>query len=60
MNALQEEDRVHHIGVSNFSVQQTAEAIEYSETPMVTNQVKYHPYKSQADSWRSVSTRALR
>lgn len=49
MNDLQEEDSVRHIGVSNFSVQQTAEAMEYSETPIVTNQVKYHPYESQAD-----------
>lgn len=49
MNDLQEESSVRHIGVSNFSVQQTAEAIDYSETPIVTNQVKYHPYKSQAD-----------
>ncbi|ADJ16599.1 aldo/keto reductase [Halalkalicoccus jeotgali] len=49
MNDLQEEGSVRHIGVSNFSVQQTAEAMKYSETPIVTNQVKYHPYKSQAD-----------
>lgn len=49
MSDLQEEGSVRHIGVSNFSVQQTAEAIEYSEAPILTNQVKYHPYKSQAD-----------
>lgn len=49
MNELQEEGSVRHIGVSNFSVQQTAAAIERSETPIVTNQVEYHPYESQAD-----------
>lgn len=49
MNDLQKEGSVRHIGVSNFSVQQTAKAMEYSGTPIVTNQVKYHPYESQAD-----------
>ena len=49
MNQLQEEGRVRHIGVSNFSVQQTEEAVGASETPIVTNQVKYHPFHSQND-----------
>ena len=49
MNQLQEQDRVRHIGVSNFSVQQTEEAVTASETPIVTNQVKYHPFQSQND-----------
>ncbi len=49
MNELQAEGRVEHVGVSNFSVRQTAEAIELSETPILTNQVKYNPYESQAD-----------
>ncbi|MDY6764331.1 MAG: aldo/keto reductase [Halobacteria archaeon] len=47
MNELQDEGKVDHIGVSNFSVKQTQEAIEASETPVVTNQVKYHPFYSQ-------------
>ena len=49
MNQLQERDRVRHIGVSNFSVQQTEEAVTVSGTPIVTNQVKYHPFHSQND-----------
>ena len=49
MNQLQERDRVRHIGVSNFSVQQTEEAVTASETPIITNQVKYHPFHSQND-----------
>ena len=49
MNELQEEGRVEHVGVSNFSVRQTAEAMELSETPILTNQVTYNPHVSQAD-----------
>ena len=47
MNALQDEGVVDHIGVSNFSVDQLERARESSETPIVTNQVKYHPYHGQ-------------
>lgn len=49
MNELQEQGAVRHVGVSNFSVEQTREAMEYSETPILTNQVEYHPYESQAE-----------
>jgi 2,5-diketo-D-gluconate reductase B len=49
MNQLQEEEMVRYIGVSNFSVQQIREAVEVSETPILTNQVKYHPFYSQND-----------
>lgn len=47
MNRLQQEGRVRHIGVSNFSVPQLREARTVSQTPIVTNQVKYHPYNRQ-------------
>ena len=49
MNQLQEMGDVRHIGVSNFSVTQLQEAIDASETPILTNQVEYHPFKSQED-----------
>jgi len=49
MNHLQEDGTVQHIGVSNFSVQQTKEAVNVSETPIITNQVKYHPLNAQND-----------
>ena len=49
MNELQAEGIVEHIGVSNFSVEQLEAARERSETPIVTNQVKYHPYCGQGD-----------
>ncbi|MFB6153260.1 MAG: aldo/keto reductase [Halodesulfurarchaeum sp.] len=43
MNELQRDDVVRHIGVSNFSAAQLREAVEVSATPIVTNQVRYHP-----------------
>ncbi|MFB6360146.1 MAG: aldo/keto reductase [Halobacteriales archaeon] len=49
MNELQRDGWVEHIGVSNFDVDQTARAIDLSETPILTNQVKYHPYHPQDD-----------
>jgi len=47
MNALQENGKVKHIGVSNFSVSQTREAQEASEAPLFTNQVEYHPMENR-------------
>jgi diketogulonate reductase-like aldo/keto reductase len=47
MNELQERGTVEHIGVSNFSVEQLREAMAASETPVVTNQVEYHPFEPQ-------------
>ncbi len=44
MNELQDDGLVSHIGVSNFSVTQLEEAIATSRTPIITNQVEYHPY----------------
>ncbi|MFC6717980.1 aldo/keto reductase [Natrialbaceae archaeon GCM10025810] len=44
MNELQRDGSVEHVGVSNFSVAQLEAAMEASETPIVTNQVKYHPF----------------
>ncbi len=49
MNELQDDGEVRHVGVSNFDVAETEAAIEASETPVVTNQVKYHPYYPQAE-----------
>lgn len=48
MNELQEAGSVRHIGVSNFSIRQLREADEASNTPIITNQVEYHPFKDQS------------
>jgi diketogulonate reductase-like aldo/keto reductase len=47
MNDLQMEGAVRHIGVSQFSVPRLQAAIDASSTPIVTNQVEYHPYYQQ-------------
>ncbi|WP_254530897.1 aldo/keto reductase [Natrinema gelatinilyticum] len=52
MNRLQHEGLVEHIGISNFGVDGLEEAMAHSETPIVTNQVKYHPYHQPRDLLR--------
>ena len=37
----------NHIGISNFTIAQTREAIAFSKTPLIVNQVEYHPYLNQ-------------
>lgn len=49
MNRLHDDGSVEHVGVSNFSIEQTEAAIEASETPILTNQVEYHPYHDQSE-----------
>ena len=49
MNDLQDRGTVKHIGVSNFSVGQLQDAISASDTPILTNQVEYHPFRNQTD-----------
>lgn len=50
LNQLQADGNVEHIGVSNFSVDQLREAMATSETPIITNQVKYHPFENQTET----------
>ena len=47
MADLREADRVRHVGVSNFTVDQMREAQDVSPAPIFCNQVEYHPYLSQ-------------
>lgn len=49
MNELQDKGSVREIGVSNFSVDQMETARGYSETPIVANQVQYHPLTEQRE-----------
>ena len=49
MNELVEKEAVRHIGVSNFSVEQTQNAIDHSTAPILTNQVKYNLQHHQDD-----------
>lgn len=47
LNAVKDAGKVRHIGVSNFNTALMAEAIELSRSPLVTNQIEYHPYLDQ-------------
>jgi diketogulonate reductase-like aldo/keto reductase len=49
MNELQADGVVDHIGVSNFSIKQMKDAMSASNTPILTNQVKYHPFHGQQE-----------
>jgi len=42
MNELRDDGVIRHLGVSNFSVEQTRSAIEASDAPVLANQVEYH------------------
>ncbi|UOY09495.1 aldo/keto reductase [Methanonatronarchaeum sp. AMET6-2] len=48
-NDLKDDGYVENIGVSNFDVDLLRQAIEYSDNPIITNQVEYNPYKNQND-----------
>lgn len=48
LNAVQQQGKVRHIGVSNFNTAMMAEAAALSAAPLVTNQVEYHPYLDQS------------
>ena len=46
MRDLQTQDKVRHIGVSNFTPALVEDALSYA--PLFANQVEYHPFLSQA------------
>ena len=48
MTELRGRGTVRHIGVSNFTAAQLQEAIRIADSPIVTNQVLYHPYADQS------------
>ena len=48
LNAVKEAGQTRHIGVSNFTTKMLDEAVRLSDAPLVTDQVEYHPFLSQA------------
>jgi diketogulonate reductase-like aldo/keto reductase len=44
LDELVADGKVRHIGVSNFSVELLERARDVAETPILTNQIEYHPY----------------
>jgi Aldo/keto reductases, related to diketogulonate reductase len=47
MNRLREEGKVRNIGVSNFSAEQLERAVEASDSPVLSNQVRYNVFYEQ-------------
>lgn len=52
MNELQVEGAVRHVGVSNFSIAELEAAMAASRTPVLTNQIEYHPRRDRRDHLR--------
>ncbi len=52
MNELQDEGLVRHVGVSNFSIGELEEAMAASRTPILTNQIEYHPHRDRREHLR--------
>lgn len=48
LNRVADAGRTRHVGVSNFTTDLLARARAISDAPLLTNQVEYHPYLSQA------------
>ncbi|WP_435143407.1 aldo/keto reductase [Halobaculum sp. P14] len=49
MQALREEGKIDHIGVSNFGVDRLRAARKYADAPILADQVQYHPYWDQSE-----------
>lgn len=49
MNRLQEEKKVRNIGVCNFTSERLERAVETSDSPIISNQVKYNVFYDQDD-----------
>lgn len=48
LNDVKARGLARHIGVSNFTIPLLEEAVAYSDEPVATNQVEYHPYLDQS------------
>ncbi|MDN3518090.1 aldo/keto reductase [Aquisalimonas lutea] len=59
LNDVRQRGMARHIGVSNFTVALTREAIAASDAPLVTNQVEYHPYLSQDPVRRELARQGM-
>lgn len=47
LNEVRKAGKARNIGISNFNVALTEEAVKLSDTPLATNQVEYHPWLDQ-------------
>ncbi|NTE85697.1 aldo/keto reductase [Agrobacterium rubi] len=47
LNEVHKAGKVRNIGISNFNVALTEEAVKLSDAPIANNQIEYHPYLDQ-------------
>jgi len=47
LNDLADDGAIGHVGVSNFGRRRLARARELSDRPVLTNQVQFHPFRTQ-------------
>ncbi len=47
LNEVHKAGKVRNIGISNFNVALTDEAVKLSDAPIANNQIEYHPYLDQ-------------
>jgi len=47
LSKLVDEGTIKHFGISNFTPQQTNDAVEVCEKPIFSNQIEHHPYLHQ-------------
>lgn len=59
LNDVRDQGLARHIGVSNFPVALVREAEGLSRAPLVTDQVEYHPYLSQAPLLEALRERGM-
>ncbi|MDO1581455.1 aldo/keto reductase [Rhizobium oryzicola] len=48
LNEVKKAGKVRNIGISNFNIELMNEAAKFSDAPIATNQVEYHPYLDQS------------
>lgn len=59
LNEVRNHGMARHVGVSNFPVALLEQAWELAETPLLTNQVEYHPFLSQDAVRAAVAGRGM-
>jgi 2,5-diketo-D-gluconate reductase B len=47
LNDLTAGGKIHHVGVSNFSLDQLRQAMQHSDAPIFSHQINYHPLHPQ-------------
>jgi diketogulonate reductase-like aldo/keto reductase len=59
LSDAKERGLTRHIGVSNFTIANLAEAVATSPLPIVANQIEYHPYLDQTKLIAEIRRQAL-